>query len=134
MSIPDEGPEGLSSGPNRTLRYAGKLTNLMTLVASLWKKWRVNALTEDQLDAVWDKAKEIPDRDPEMYRQDPYGNVMYRPSYGQNSPTGWVVDHIKPKSRGGTDTLRNLQALNTKVNLTKGDSLVKKSRHSKGNK
>jgi len=47
---------------------------------------------------------------------------------------GWVVDHIKPKARGGTDTLRNLQALNTKVNLTKGDSLVKKRRHSKGNK
>lgn len=134
MSIPDEGPAGVSSGPNRTLRYAGELTNLMILVAFLWKKWRVNGLTEDQLDAVWDKAKEIPGRDPEMYRQDPYGNVMYRASYGQNSSMGWVVDHIKPKSRGGTDTLRNLQALNTKVNLTKGDSLVKKSRHSKGNK
>ncbi len=91
MSIPDEGPAGVSSGPNRTLRYAGELTN-------------------------------------------PYGNVMYRDSYGRDSPMGWVVDHIKPKARGGTDTLRNLQALNTKVNLTKGDSLVKKSRHSKGNK
>ncbi|MDI7246973.1 MAG: HNH endonuclease [Bacillota bacterium] len=90
--------------------------------------------TEDQLDAVWNKAKKMPGKDPEKYRHDPYGNVMYRPSYGKNSPMGWVIGHIKPESRGGTDSLRNLQALNTKVNVAKRDSLVKKSRHSKGNK
>ena len=45
---------------------------------------------------------------------------------------GWEVDHIKPKARGGSDATRNLQALNTSLNREKGDSLVKKSRHSKG--
>ena len=47
---------------------------------------------------------------------------------------GWDVDHIKPKRRGGKDTTRNLQALNSAVNRSLGDTLMKKSRHSKGNK
>ena len=42
---------------------------------------------------------------------------------------GWEVDHIKPKSLGGSDATRNLQALKTEVNREKSDSLVKKSRH-----
>ncbi len=41
----------------------------------------------------------------------------------------WEIDHIKPSNRGGNDTTRNLQALNTSVNRSKGDSLVKRSRH-----
>ncbi|WP_425272587.1 HNH endonuclease [Polycladidibacter hongkongensis] len=47
---------------------------------------------------------------------------------------GWDLDHIKPKSRGGSDSTRNLQALNAPLNRSKGDSLVKKSRHSQSNK
>jgi len=42
---------------------------------------------------------------------------------------GWEVDHIKPSNKGGSDATINLQALNTSVNRSKGDSLVKKSRH-----
>jgi len=80
------------------------------------------------------KTKKVRGKDPNLYRQDPYGNLMYKPSYGKDSSMGWEVDHIKPKSQGGSDSTKNLQALNTKVNKEKGDSLVKKSRHSKSNK
>ena len=85
----------------------------------------------DKKDAVWKKAKPIKGKDPTTYRRDPYGNEMYYDSYGKDSPKGWEIDHIKPKARGGSDATVNLQALNTQVNRDKGDSLKKKSRHSK---
>ncbi len=83
---------------------------------------------------VWDKAKKIRGKDPEKYRKDPAGNTMFFDSHGKSSGMGWDVDHIKPKSRGGSDSTRNLQSLNSGLNRSKGDSLVKKSRHSKANK
>lgn len=39
------------------------------------------------------------------------------------------IDHIRPVSRGGSDSVNNLQALNTSVNRSKGASLIKRSRH-----
>jgi 5-methylcytosine-specific restriction endonuclease McrA len=85
--------------------------------------------TKDQRDKVWDKAKTIRGKDKDLYRQDAYGNTMYKHSQGKASPMGWDVDHIKPASRGGSDHTKNLQALNTSVNRSKGNTLVKKSRH-----
>ncbi len=90
--------------------------------------------TQDQIDKAWNSAKPVRGKDPDKYRQDPYGSLMRRESYGKDSELGWEVDHIVPESRGGSDATRNLQALNTRVNREKGDSLVKKSRHSKHNK
>jgi len=89
--------------------------------------------TREQIDKAWTNAKEIRGKDPEQYRQDPYGNTMYRDSYGKDSKRGWEVDHIKPVAKGGSDVTRNLQALNIRVNREKGDSLAKRSRHSKSN-
>lgn len=85
--------------------------------------------TSRMKDRVWEKAKTIRGKDPKKYRQDPYGNEIYYDSFGKKSDKGWEVDHIKPKSRGGSDNLRNLQALKTEVNRDKSNSLVKKSRH-----
>jgi 5-methylcytosine-specific restriction endonuclease McrA len=79
---------------------------------------------------VFNLAKPVAGKDPKLYRQDPYKNVMYKHSHGKSSPGGWDIDHIKPSARGGSDSIRNLQALNTTVNRSKGDTLVKASRHS----
>lgn len=87
--------------------------------------------TKEQKDKAWNNAQAVRGKDPDLYRKDPYGNVMYKSSHGKSSPMGWDVDHIKPVSRGGSDATRNLQALNTSVNRGKGNTLVKKSRHSK---
>ena len=84
----------------------------------------------DRKDDVWEKAKPIRDKDPELYRQDPYGNEMYKPSYGKDSDKGWVIDHIKPESHDGSDHLRNLQAMNTAKNRDLSNSRRKRSRHS----
>lgn len=87
--------------------------------------------TKEQKEKAWNNAQTIRSKDPDLYRKDPYGNVMYKPSNGKSSAMGWDVDHIKPVSRGGSDATLNLQALNTSVNRSKGNTLVKKSRHSK---
>jgi len=88
----------------------------------------------EQIRKVWEKAKPVRGKDPAQYRQDPYGNLMRFSSYGKDTKLGWGIDHIKPISKGGSDAIRNLQALSTRVNREKGDSLVKRSRHSKRNK
>ena len=85
----------------------------------------------DKKDTVWDKAKKMRGKDPAKYRRDPYGNIMDYNEYGKDSNRGWEIDHIKPAARGGSDATRNLQALKTSVNREKGDSLKKRSRHSK---
>lgn len=87
-------------------------------------------VTKEQVEKVWRMASAVRGKDTSLYRKDPYGNVMYKPSYGKATPMGWEVDHIKPESRGGTDSTRNLQALNTSMNRSKGDDLRKRSRHS----
>jgi len=90
--------------------------------------------TRDQIEKAWNNAKRVRGKDPNEYRQDPYGNIIYKSSYGKTSQMDWEVDHIKAKERGGRSTTVNLQALHWKVNRSKGSSLVKKSRHSKSNK
>ena len=79
--------------------------------------------------AVWNLAKPIRGCDSSKTRQDPYGNKISFNSYGKNTPQGWHIDHIKPQAKGGSDCVRNLQALQTKINITKADSLVKRDRH-----
>jgi len=85
--------------------------------------------TDSEIDKIWKKAKLLRGQDPNKYRQDPYGNKLHKDSYGKSTKMGWEIDHIKPKSRGGSNATKNLQALQTKVNREKSNSLVKKSRH-----
>ena len=89
--------------------------------------------TKSQIESVWNKARPIRGKDLGRYRQDPYGNPMYRSLYGKSSKMGWEVDHIKPISKGGSSGIKNLQALNTSVNREKGSDQRKRSRHSKPN-
>ena len=80
-------------------------------------------------DAVWSKAVTVKNKSPDSHRMDPAGNMIYYNSYGKSSPQGWQIDHIHPQSRGGSDNLRNLQALKSTTNMSIGNSLNKVSRH-----
>lgn len=81
------------------------------------------------IDKVWNKAKKIRGEDPNNVRQDPYGNKIRKDQFGKDSQEGWEIDHIKPKSKGGSDSARNLQAMQTNKNRELGDTLKKRSRH-----
>ena len=53
--------------------------------------------TKDQQEKVWYNAKKVHGKNPSLYRQNPYENIIFKHSFGKNSPMGWEVDHIKPK-------------------------------------
>lgn len=78
--------------------------------------------SKERLNQIWDKGKSIRGKNPDLYRKDIYGNVMYKPSYGKTSAMGWNVDHSKPQAKGGTDHLNNLQPMNTIANCRKNDN------------
>lgn len=72
-------------------------------------------------DRVWDKAKIIDGKNPNLYREDSYGNTIFYDSYGKTSQMGWEVDHLKPLSKGGTDHINNLSATQWRKNRQKSD-------------
>ena len=79
---------------------------------------------QDKKDLIWEKGQKIRRKDPNLYRKDKFGNVMYRYSYGKVTPMGWEIDHSKPKSKDGTDHLNNLQPMNTSANRSKGNKRI----------
>lgn len=66
---------------------------------------------------VWEKAYTIPGLESTIWRQDQYGSIINYNQYGnRQSPYGWEIDHITPKSKGGSDLLFNLRPLQWKNN------------------
>lgn len=53
------------------------------------------------------------------------GREIHRDCYGDFlSPYGWNVDHILPKSNGGSDRLSNLQITNIKTNMERSSLIT----------
>ena len=77
--------------------------------------------SQRQKAVAWDKARPVRGKNPNLYRRDRLGNEIYKPAYGTNGEKGWEVDHSRPKSKGGTDSSRNLQAMQTKANRQKSN-------------
>jgi 5-methylcytosine-specific restriction endonuclease McrA len=82
----------------------------------------LQGFSDDEIQKVWEKADEVIGHDPDKYRMDVCGALIFRHSYGKTSKMGWEIDHIKPKNKGGSDSIRNLQALHWKNNRAKGDT------------
>jgi len=78
-------------------------------------------VSKDDREWARDKAKKIRGKDPNLYRRDEEGNELYKPSYGKQGEKSWEIDHRKPKSKGGTDSRRNLRILQTEANRNKSD-------------
>ncbi|MFW6273130.1 MAG: HNH endonuclease signature motif containing protein [bacterium] len=75
-----------------------------------------------KIEAVWQKGKVVPGYNPNIYRKDTCGAWMKRSEHGNILSTyGWEIDHILPKSKGGSDDLSNLQPLQWENNRNKGD-------------
>ncbi len=80
-----------------------------------------NKTNINKKDTAWNKADPIKGKNPEVWREDNYGNTIKRGSYGTQGKYGWEVDHKHPKAKGGTDSPRNLQALHWEENRKKSD-------------
>ena len=76
--------------------------------------------TEYQKRVAWENAKKLRGKNPNLYRRDRFGNPIYKPAYGTQGEQGWEVDHSHAKAKSGTDSPRNLQAMQTKANRAKG--------------
>ncbi|KAA8542443.1 hypothetical protein F0562_023421 [Nyssa sinensis] len=59
----------------------------------------------------WDKAEKIKGRDPDRWRRDALGNIVYRKLVGCPGCLCHDYDHIIPYSKGGKSTLENCQVL-----------------------
>lgn len=77
------------------------------------------------IDEVFDKGKKVRGLDPNKYRRDACGNIIFKASHGKHSPMGWEKDHIQPKSQGGSDKVSNLRPLQTKANRQRGNRKLK---------
>ena len=77
--------------------------------------------SKQQRDIAWQNTPRVQGKNPNLYRRDVYGNEIYKPAYGKIGTKGWEVDHSNPKSRGGTDSPRNLHAMHPRANRSKGN-------------
>ncbi|WVZ55624.1 hypothetical protein U9M48_006262 [Paspalum notatum var. saurae] len=69
----------------------------------------------------WEKAEPVPGRDPERWRRDALGNIVFRKLVGCPGCLCHDYDHIVPYSKGGKSTLENCQVLQATVNRSKGN-------------
>ena len=72
----------------------------------------------ETIQAVWNKGAPAYNLAPDEWRRDDYDNLINRDRYGnRDSDVGWEIDHIKPKSEGGSDDLSNLRPLYWEKNI-----------------
>ncbi|CAH9145428.1 unnamed protein product [Cuscuta epithymum] len=69
----------------------------------------------------WEKAEKIKGRDPDRWRRDALGNIVFRKLVGCPGCLCHDYDHIIPYSKGGKSTLENCQVLQARVNRSKGN-------------
>ncbi|KAL7234529.1 hypothetical protein ACSBR1_018025 [Camellia fascicularis] len=69
----------------------------------------------------WDKADKVKGRDPDRWRRDNLGNILFRKLVGCPGCLCHDYDHIVPYSKGGKSTLENCQVLQATVNQSKGN-------------
>lgn len=97
---------------SKITRTTGKLSNTTS----------ARYVSKTKKEEVWNKSTTVHGKCSSKYRQDKFGTVMYKSSYGKNTPNGWEIDHSKPVSKGGTNHINNLQAMNTRNNRAKSDA------------
>lgn len=84
----------------------------------------VRSYSDDEINRVWEKATIVDGEDPNKRRKDIAGAWISRDKYGspfRELDESWEIDHRKPQSKGGSDSLYNLRPLQWKNNRSKSD-------------
>lgn len=81
----------------------------------------MNIYSNETLLAVWLKAEEVNGYDSRIWRKDLAGAWIRYDHFGMKDTFGWQIDHRLPRSRGGTDNIRNFFPLQRENNLEKSD-------------
>ena len=77
--------------------------------------------SKKDIENAWNNANIIRGKNPDVYRKDKYGNEIYKSSYGKTSNMGWEIAHKHPIAKDGTNSPRNLQAVQWEENRKKSD-------------
>ncbi len=78
---------------------------------------------QQEINDVWAKGRVILGYDSNVWRHDSEGKSIKKDEYGKTTEHGWEIDHIKPLSRRGADTLANKQPLQWLENRKKADKV-----------
>ncbi|MDE2590223.1 MAG: HNH endonuclease, partial [Patescibacteria group bacterium] len=82
---------------------------------------------------VWSKGEIFAGNDPVFWRKDACGAWIFRSHYKRiDSEYGWVIDHIKPLSEGGTNNISNLRPAHWENTSRKSDGSMECSVTSNG--
>jgi len=73
----------------------------------------------NQIQQVWEKGHLTPNNDPRVWRKDDCGAWIKRDFYGKKSEFSWEIDHIKPKSKDGSDEIANLRPPQSQNNASR---------------
>lgn len=94
----------------------------MTMARQRGSKCDGGSWSQKEIDAVFAKTtNQKKYNDGDITGDDPCGTRIWKSKHGDtDSDYGWEIDHIKPCSKGGTDTLTNLQPLHWETNREKG--------------
>lgn len=73
--------------------------------------------TQEEIQQIWEKATPCKNNDPNVWRKDQCGAWIKRDMYGAPSEGEshisyrWQIDHIKPDSKRGADSVSNARPL-----------------------
>ncbi|XP_075660461.1 uncharacterized protein LOC142630355 [Castanea sativa] len=133
LSSPGLDPTPTGSRPNRLTPPSTSLLDRELVVteedtATLFEELRVSSDSNNPRSfpynvkqQCWNKAEKVRGRDPDRWRRDALGNLVFRKLVGCPGCLCHDYDHIVPYSKGGQSTLENCQVLQATVNRSKGN-------------
>ena len=78
-------------------------------------------MNDNQIEIIWQKATSVAGYDDTKWRKDFAGAWIQRSQFGIRSEYGWEIDHLMPRSVGGSDEPSNLVPMHWRNNVVKSN-------------